>query len=47
MTANRLLTSLVQLILLGVTIPLLVLAIKDFRKDFFPKNFVGKKTFLD
>jgi hypothetical protein len=38
MTANRLLTTFVQLFLLSFTIPLFILAIKDFRKDFFPKN---------
>ena len=38
MTANRLATTIVQLILLGVTIPLLILAIKDFKKDFFTKD---------
>jgi hypothetical protein len=33
MTTNRILTTLVQLILAGVTIPLLILAIKDFKAD--------------
>ena len=33
MTTNRILTTLVQIILSGVTIPLLVLAIKDFKAD--------------
>jgi len=30
---NRLLTSLVQLVLLGVTAPLVVLMVKDFREN--------------
>jgi hypothetical protein len=33
MTTNRILTTLVQIILAGVTIPLLILAIKDFKHD--------------
>ncbi len=33
MTTSRILTTLVQIILAGVTIPLLVLAIKDFKAD--------------
>lgn len=35
MTTNRILTTLVQLILAGVTIPLLILTIKDFREEFW------------
>ena len=39
MTTNRILTTLVQLILAGVTIPLLILAIKDFKADLKNKQF--------
>jgi|DEB19_MinimDraft_3_1074340.scaffolds.fasta_scaffold07651_2 hypothetical protein len=33
MTTNRILTTLVQLILAGVTIPLLILTIKQMKED--------------
>ncbi len=33
MTTNRILTTLVQLILAGVTIPLLILMIKEIKHD--------------
>jgi hypothetical protein len=33
MTLNRLLTSLIQLLMLGVTIPLIVMMIKDIREN--------------
>ncbi len=39
MTTNRILTTLVQLILAGVTIPLLILAIKDFKHDLKNRQF--------
>jgi hypothetical protein len=33
MTANRLLTTLVQLVLLGVTVPLVAAVIKDLKEN--------------
>lgn len=33
MTTNRILTTLVQLILAGVTIPLLILMVRDLKHD--------------
>ena len=45
MTTNRILTTLVQLILAGVTIPLLILAIKDFKADL--KKIVQLSTNCD
>jgi len=33
MTTNRILTTLVQLLLAGVTIPLLILVIKDIKEN--------------
>jgi hypothetical protein len=46
MTTNRILTTLVQIILAGVTIPLLVLAIKDFKAD-LKKRIVQLSTNCD
>jgi hypothetical protein len=33
MTSNRLLTTLVQLVLLGVTVPLVIAVIKDLKEN--------------
>lgn len=35
MTTNRIITTLIQLVMVGVTVPLLILTIKDFKEEFW------------